>query len=300
MKSTPLIALATALAGFLGGWLAKPTAVQAPVASQPVPPPARTPVPPRPAPDVPVLPPGERPPLQSGQPQVPATPTAPAAAAGMDEAKMARLVELLGLDEAAQDKLRQILADSRRPFTNPGKALSSKETLDLVAKAATELDQSLKALFTPEQAATFAALRQRERDNRIEAKAQRDLGRLTEVTDLTPAQRDRILEKLRANHLADLEKLPPAASLMVETSVLPLGSHALPEQSIIALTRTAEVDSGDDHAAAHDRMIEQQRRQLDEQLAFLRTVLSPAQVAQFEAAAAQQRAFQDMIRQPPR
>lgn len=303
MKIHFSIALAAAAAGFVGGWLAKPTPAAAPAVTQapstrPVPPPLAVNPPPSPAdpPPGPANPPPVRP------PQV-VRPDLPAVTASVDAAKMQRLVELLGLDETAQAELRRILDESAKIFAagDPSKPLSAKDTLDRLAAAATSLEQSLKALLTPEQATVFAALRQRERDNRVEAKAQRELSRLCEITDLSPTQREQILAKLRETTAGELSSLPPAYSLMVEPSVLPLGPHALPEPSILTLTQLAEVDTATDHDAAHAKLIASQRQRLEEQLSYLRGILTPAQLAQYQAAAAGQRTLQELLRpQTPR
>ena len=298
MKSHLLIALAAAVAGFLGGWLAKPTPTAASITASPTSQPVQQPLPVNPP--APVQPPPERvnpPPIRP--PQV-VGPDSPAVAESVDAAKMQRLVELLGLDETAQAELRKILDETRKTFAtaDPTKPLSAKETLDRLAETATTLEKSLNALLTPEQAATFAALRQRERDNRVETKAQVELSRLSEITDLSPAQREQILTKLRETTASELNSLPPAYSLMVEPSVLPLGSHALPEPSILALTQLAEVDTATDHSAAHAKLLEGQRQRLDEQLNYLRAILTPAQLAQYQAAAAGQRALQELMRPP--
>jgi hypothetical protein len=298
MKLHLSIALAAAAAGFLGGWLAKPAPAAAPITAQatnthPVPAPVAVNPPPSPVepPPEPASPPPGRP------PQV-VRPDLPAVAESVDAAKLQRLVELLGLDEKAQAELRRILDETAKAFAggDPTKPLSAKDTLDRLAAATTSLEQSLKALLTPEQATLFAALRQRERDNRIEAKAQRELSRLCEITDLSPAQREQILAKLRETTAGELGSLPPAYSLMVEPSVLPLGPHALPEQSILTLTQLAEVDTATDHNAAHAKLIEGQRQRLEEQLSYLRGILTPAQLAQYQAAAAGQRTLQELLR----
>jgi hypothetical protein len=215
---------------------------------------------------------------------------------------MQRLAELLGLDEAAQTKLREILDGSAKAFTtaDPTQPLSSKETLEVLAATAVGLEHALADLFTPEQAAKFAALRQRERANRIETKAQKELGRLCEITDLDAAQREQILPQLRQRYTAELEQMPAAYALWVESPVLPLGPRAMPEESILTLMQLAGSDATADPFAARQQMLDRQRQRLDEQLAMLRPLLTPAQIAQYETAAAQQRAIQDRMGQTPR
>ncbi|MCF7731388.1 MAG: hypothetical protein K9N23_06865 [Akkermansiaceae bacterium] len=297
MKPTLLIALVAALAGFLGGWLAKPAPAPAPApvttTADPQPPPLSVPrpgaqpPPPRPAPT----------PLDRLRPgpgsEVPAL-----AAGAVDAAKLQRLVEVLKLDEEARAELEKIVAESRDSLaaTDPTKPLSAKDTLAQAAATGARLEQALKAFFSPEQAAAFAGLRQRERDNRIEAKAQRELGRLSQITDLSPAQRELILVKLRATNAAELDLLPGGIALMIAPSVLPLGPLAMQEQALLTLARIAEADTPDTHPAPQVRLLDHQSQQLDEQLGYLQSILTPAQLAQYQVAAAAQRSIRQRLR----
>lgn len=294
MKPTLLIALVAALAGFLGGWLAKPVPAPAPVTTTaPQPPLPSVPrpgaPPPRPGP-APMPPDHLRPPSAF---KVPAL-----SAETVDAAKLQRLVEVLELDENARAGLEKILAESRDSLaaTDPTKPLGAKDTLAQATATGVRLEQALKDFFTPEQAAAFAGLRQRERDNRIETKAQRELGRLSEITDLSPAQRELILVKLRETSAAELDILPDGCSLIIAPSVLPLGPLAMQEQALLTLARIAETDTPDARSAPQVRLLDHQRGQLDEQLAYLQTVLTPAQLAQYQVAAAAHRTIQDRLR----
>ncbi|MEO0018561.1 MAG: hypothetical protein RLZZ522_1844, partial [Verrucomicrobiota bacterium] len=230
----------------------------------------------------------------------PTVPGPESAAGSKDAAKMLRIVELLGLSETQQTDLAGILKATSESFVaDPTKPASAKDTLALVAKCSAELEQSLAGLLTPEQAAKFTALRQRERDNRIETKAQRELSRYSELTDLSSSQRDQILAQLRQSTTAEADAIPAAYALMLSSSVLPLGPRTLPEQSIFALSQIAESPDAADGASAQAQLIAAQSRRLDERLVWLKPILTPAQLAQYEAAAAEQRAFHDRMTAPP-
>jgi hypothetical protein len=86
---------------------------------------------------------------------------------------------------------------------------------------------------------------------------------------------------------------------MLDSSVLPLGPHTMPEHSVLTLTELAETPAVPDPAALHTKLIAEQRRRLDERLAWLKPILTPAQLAQYQAAAAEQRAIHDRMN-PPR
>jgi hypothetical protein len=293
MKS-PILFLAAVVLGFVGGWLAKP-APQSPPAPPPASPakPVAAPASPAPAEPTPAPPPAApgRPPVERVQ-QPPLPPAA--GVANQDEAKLARLAELLGLDKEGEDALKLALGDARAAYTaESGKALTARESLDHIVKVAGQLERAIDALLeTPEQKAAFAALRQRERDNRIETKAQREMGVLTGITDILPEQREAILAHLRERAAADAAKLPPELALAVESPALPLGPMGLTEDALLAMLRAAD----DDPALAKADVFTLQARRLDEQLAFLKTVLTPAQYAQMEQSAAAQRAIHERIR----
>jgi hypothetical protein len=305
MRPSVIVPLLALLAGFAGGWLAKPAppgATAPPVAGQSTNPPPgqRPPASDRPEGDLPPPPGGGGPP-RGGNSMAGDPVGAGAPAESRDAAKMLRFVEVLDLSEAQQTDLEKILAETRAAYTtaDPNQPMTAKETLELVAKCSTALEKSLTGLLTPEQATKFAELRQRERDNRIEAKAHRELGHLSELTDLSASQRDQILAQLREANVAELSAIPASYALMLDSSVLPLGPHAMPEQSILTLTQVAETSDSPEPTAAHAKLIADQRRRLDERLALLKPILTPAQLAQYQSAAAEQRAFHDRMA-PPR
>jgi hypothetical protein len=293
MKS-PILFLTAVVLGFAGGWLAKPTP-QSPPAPPPASPAKPVSAPASPAPAEPSaapqsLAPGGAPVERVPQPPLPAV----AAAANPDEAKLARLAELLGLDEEGEDALKLALDEARAAYTaEAGKALTSRESLDHIAKVAGQLERAIVALLkTPEQQAAFAALRQRERDNRIETRSQREMSVLTGITDILPEQREGILAHLRERAAAEAAKLPPELAFAVESSAVPLGPLGLTEEALLAMLHAAD----DDPALAKADVFTRQARRLDEQLAYLKTVLTPAQFAQVEQAAAAQRAIHERIR----
>ena len=301
MKSPLFVVLALA-AGFAGGWIAKPAPAAPPVAENP---PAPSPKPTAPKPTRPDgAPPRPAPPaVQPLPPDIPVRagvlPGGPAAES-MDAAKMARLGEVLGLDAEATDKLRKILDDCRKPpDVDPAKPVGPKDTFDHLTKTADTLEKALAGLFTPEQAAKFAELRQRERENRVESKAQNALARIAETTDLTKEQREQVLTTLRRTATEDLDSLPATVSLLASPSVLPLGSAGMPVDSMIELSRLTGPDAPADNGAMFARMNEMKLARADAQLAALKPLVSAAQYAQLEAAASKQRAIRQRILQPP-
>lgn len=302
MKS-PLFAVLALAAGFAGGWIAKPAPAAPPVAeNQPAPPP-------KPAAAKPARPDGTPPPRPAPPAEHPLPPDIPVqtgvlpggpAAETMEAAKMARLGEVLGLDAEATDKLRKILDDCRKsPDVDPTKPVGPKDTFDHLTKTAATMEKALAELFTPDQAAKFAELRQRERESRVESKAQSALARIAETTDLTKEQREQILTALRRTATEDLDSLPATVSLLASPSVLPLGSAGMPVDSMIELSRLTGPDAPTDNGAMFARMTEMKLARSDAQLAALKPLVSAAQYAQLEAAAAKQRSIRQHILQPP-
>jgi hypothetical protein len=317
MKPSLVVPLLTALVGFGLGWLARPAADRA------TPSPPDTAVPPRqasaPSPPAP-SPPAPSPPAPAVIPQrdIPAPPRldgtvreiAAATAAERREkiledknaAKMLRLAEALGLSDAQQADLKKIISDNLRSTlaSDPAPGAGAAAVLEQFAARGAALEKSLASLLTPEQRATFEDLRLRERDSRIETTAQRELANLSEVTDLSAAQREQVLAQLRVARATEIGAMPAALALILDSSVLPLGPVVPTAQSIQTLRQLAANQPADASSDLHATLIEAKRRQLDEQLKLLKDILTPAQLAQYRATIAEQQAIHDMMIPPPR
>lgn len=301
MKRSIVLPLVTAVVGFGLGWLVKPAAepatpksppAAAPVANAtPKPSPAAIPQPAQPAPAEHVR---------------PAAASAPATAAAerrgkliqaKTAAKMQRLAEAVGLSEAQQTDLTKLIAASQKAASagQSGQPVAANEVLDQFAASAAALEKGLASLLTPEQAAAFDDLRNRERDNRVETTAQRELGDLTEITDLSADQRDKVLGQLRKVSASELAAVPAPLALVLDSSVLPLGPLAPSAQSIQTLRQLADGQTPEDPAALHAKLIESQRRQLEARLALIKDILTPAQLAQYQATVAEQFAIHDRM-----
>ena len=300
MKYSVVLPLVATVVGFCLGWLVKPQSepviTQRPLAT------SQTPkAPAKPALEPPVQPP-PGPALRPGAAGKPDAEFREKAGTARNSAKMLRFAEALGLSAAQQEDLTQLIDGSLKPASTgqAARPVGAGEVLDQFAARAAALEQGLAKLLTPEQSAAFAELRQRERDNRVETTAQRELGNLTEVTDLTAEQRDKVLALLRTSSAAEAGAIPPSLALILDSSVLPLGSDAPSAQSIENLSQLAAALAPGDPAAPHAKLIENQRRELDERLNRLKDVLTPAQVAQYRAAIAEQHAIQDTMMPPQR
>lgn len=222
--------------------------------------------------------------------------------AGKNAAKLLRLAEVLGLSDTQVADLKKLIAETRSATVagHPAPDAGANAILDHYGASGAALEKSLAALFTPEQTAMFEDLRKRERDNRIEATAQRELGTLTEVTDLSAEQRDQVLAALRKATTTELGSMPASLALMLDSSALPLAPVAPSAQSIQTLRLLAESQTPADPATLHAKLIERQRQQLDDRLNLVKDILTPAQLAQYRATIAEQHAIHDMMSPPPR
>ena len=302
MKPCLVVPIIAALVGFGIGWLAKPAADTA------LPKPSAVAAPARKATDKPVA--TAIAPRENPAPSAPANPVRDAAAIHPaaervetgSAAKMQRLAEVLGLSAAQQASLSDIIAETQQTAiaSHPGSSAGPTEMLDHLAAGSAALEKSLAAVLTPEQSAAFTDLRNRQRDNRIETTAQRELADLTEVTDLSAAQRDKVLARLRQSSANEVAAMPASLALILDSSVLPLGSASPSAQSIQTLSLLADSQTPEDPVALHAKLMASQRRQLDERLNLLKDILTPAQLAQYRAAIAEQRAFQETMTPPQR
>jgi hypothetical protein len=150
------------------------------------------------------------------------------------------------------------------------------------AQAEQTFEKQLEKLLDPEQSAAFAALRQREKENTVEAKAQRDLADLIGQIDLSGNQRELALEALRGGSEEALAKLPAGWSLINEAASKLGGARA-------AVMEEMSEFMGDDSAMAdtqefHRRLSQSKRAAMERSLARLGPILTPGQLAQYRSA----------------
>jgi hypothetical protein len=215
-------------------------------------------------------------------------------------AKMFRLAEAVGLSVTQQAELQKIIKENAKAMVSEETEIvpGPQETLDVLVRAGNALEKSLASLLTSEQAAAFAELRKRESENRIEATAQRDLGSLTEITDLSPEQRENVLAYLRKTTADEFNSIPAPLTLILDSSVLPLGSQAVSEQAIQTLRQVADTQHITDPMALHAKIIDNARRTTEGRLDHLKAILTPAQLVQYQATIAGQNAIQDLMVPP--
>jgi len=209
------------------------------------------------------------------------------AASQRERAKLIRLTEAVGLTDEQLDQFEALLAERRHQPPIPGfnSGVSPKETLDRATEAAKAFDAKFRALLTPDQALALSGYRERQEDNRAEARAQRELSDVIDRIDVTPQQRQSVLEVLKASAAAEQAKLPEGAGLLLESSPTMMGGGAFSQQSIDAMTLLGnDPEVAKDPLALSRKMQERQHEQMMARAESLATILTPAQMIQYRAA----------------
>jgi hypothetical protein len=200
-----------------------------------------------------------------------------------ENGRLSRLSEALGLSPEQKATMKVLLAnrsDGSRLLNGAG--VSPSEMMAQAAQAEQTFEKQLEKLPDPEQSAAFAALRQREKENTVEAKAQRDLADLIGQIDLSGNQRELALEALRGGSEEALAKLPAGWSLINEAASKLGGARA-------AVMEEMSEFMGDDSAMAdtqefHRRLSQSKRAAMERSLARLGPILTPGQLAQYRSA----------------
>jgi len=206
------------------------------------------------------------------------------------EAKMLRLTEALGLSIDQQGEIIRATEETKA---------AASDSVPIIVDLATRgkaLEDALAKILTPEQLAKFEELRIRERENRIEARAQRSLSQIIEEIDLSPGQRDEVLARLRQAAKTQIQSIPAAATLLLNTSMLPIESKDLSVDGVLVLNQLAEPPASPDNPMeAHQKVIQRQRQELEERLQCFDGVLTAGQMGQVHAAIAERRANLDQL-----
>ncbi len=291
MKSQFLLPVIAAALGFSIAWIAKPAP-----ASPPGPPNAAGDSAPKASPRNNT--PRPRPASSAGQrpKEVNASdfPLADLAEQGpktREEAKMLRLSEALGLSISQQGEIIKVIEETKAAATDTVPILE-----DLTARGR-KVEETLAQILSPEQLAKFEELRVRERENRIEARAQQTLAQVIEEIDLSPGQRDETLARLRQAEKERIQAIPAAATLLLKTSVLPTGPKEMTIEGVLALNQISQSPPAEDPLAGHQQYLQNQRRKLEEKLQCFDGVFTPGQMGQYHAILAEERAALDRMPQ---
>ncbi|MES2921096.1 MAG: hypothetical protein V4819_06110 [Verrucomicrobiota bacterium] len=291
MKSQYLLPAATAILGFSIAWLAKPDGTPATTGTK-----IEDAAAPRTARPDPVSRPssgdGKRPKDVKAS-DFPLADQADQGPKSRDEAKMLRLTEALGLSIEQQGEIIALIESVQASASDTVPALEDLTTRGMA------VEEGLAKLLTPAQLAKFQEVRERERENQIEGRSQEMLkGAIAEI-DLSPAQRDEVLARLRQKSKADLQSIPSAATLLFDKSMLPTGGKELSADGILLLAKMGEQVAVGDAGAAYQKILERQRGELEELLQCFDGILTPGQMGQYQAALAETRELLKAKPRPP-
>ncbi len=290
MKSKFLLPALTAAIGFTLAWVAKPAgpAAQVVVKSEESAP-KRSP---RSEGDLRPSPDDSKRPKEVKASDFPLADQAEQGPKSRDEARMLRLKEALGLsidqESALTGLMEEVLA----------KADGSVPVIQDLTTRGKMIEEGLAKLLTPEQLVKFQELRERERENRIEARSQKMLVSTIEEIDVSPEQREEILSRLRQKSKADLQSIPAAATLLIDKSILPTNGKELSSDGVLMLVKMDEPPEFAGNAElAHKKVLDTQRQELEENLRCFDGILSAGQMGQYQAALAETREIMKRIPQ---
>ncbi len=213
------------------------------------------------------------------------------------EGKMLRLTEALGLSIEQQGAIIKAIEDSKQDQSG------SLPIIQDLTERGRKVEEALTKTLTPEQLTKFQEIQVRERENRIEARAQRELMKVIEEIDLSPGQRDETLARLRLVEKEKVQAIPAAATLLLRTSMLPTSGGDITIDGVLALNEASQ-SSSDNPDEAYHNLQQIQKGRLEEKLRCFDGVFSPGQMGQFHAMLAEEKAITERIpslggNQPP-
>lgn len=282
MKSPYILPVFTAIAGFAVAWVAKPAPPPAPALGKTEESvigksPARSGPAVRPAQD------DSRKPKEVKAGDFPLVDQAEQGPKTRDEARMLRLTEALGLTIDQQGSIISLIEDIQ------SKADGKVSVIQDLTTRGNAIEEALTKILSPEQLAKFQELRVRERENRAETRALRLLGGAIEDIDLSPEQREQVLERLRQKAKADMQSIPASATLLLDKSMLPTNNKELSVDGVLLLAQMGEEITTMDAGEAHQKVLTRQRQDLEDILKCYDGILTSGQMGQYQAFILEQR-----------
>ncbi|MES2474604.1 MAG: hypothetical protein V4640_02405 [Verrucomicrobiota bacterium] len=284
-----LLPAATALVGFSIAWIAKPvtTAPATIVQSNNTTAPERT----SPRPDIRESASTTERPTEVKASDFPLAEQAEAGPKSTEEAKLLRLSEALALSVDQQGTIVQLVRDVQATVD------VNLSALEDISKRGKAIEEGLQKILTPEQFAKFQEIQIRERDNRTELRAQRMLADTIEFIDLSPEQREDVIDRLRQKSKSDLQSIPAAATLLFDKSILPNGGKELSPDGLLLLAQMGEEISTGSPEEVHAKVMNRHKQELEEILKCYDGILTPGQMGQYYAALAEKKVTMERMRE---
>jgi hypothetical protein len=215
-----------------------------------------------------------------------------------ENARLSRMAEALGLSEEQRDTLAALLRNRRDGFRElQGSGNNPAESVKLASLAEQKFMEDVKKLLDPEQVTALESFKQREKDNSIEAKAQRDVADLIGQVDLSEDQRDRALEAMRKMSETAAEKRPAGWALMNESFGMLGGNQVSVLEDLGGVMDDPAIMK--DPQEIQRRLVQSQRATAEARIAALKSILTPGQLSQYRATLEARSAMMEGFTPPP-
>jgi hypothetical protein len=215
-----------------------------------------------------------------------------------ENARLSRLAEALGLSAEQRDTLAVLLANRRDGFRGlKGGGSSPTESIQQASLYEQRFMEDVKKLLDPEQLGALESFKQREKDNDIEAKAQRDVADLIGQVDLSEEQREQALGAMRKLSESAASKRPAGWALMNESFGMLGGNQVSVLEDLGGVMDDPEAMK--DPQEVQRRLAQAQRATAEARVAALASILTPGQLAQYRATLEARSALMEGFTPPP-
>jgi hypothetical protein len=199
-----------------------------------------------------------------------------------DQGYIQRLTELLGLSIDQQQQLL-LLYQQKRDDLNiyaPGKNLNPTRMLEEAEVVEKRFNESLAKVLDSEQITKLNDFRKQQAANRSLATAQKEFADVLEKIDLSSDQQTAVLNALHQNASTTQSQVLDRTGLYTETFDA-MGFGSTGEAMSMAAAANATIQQSSDKAAMVQVIVEARKTETAQKLESLRTILTPAQLAQY-------------------
>jgi len=201
-----------------------------------------------------------------------------------DQGYVQRLAELLALT-LEQQQTMQLLYQQKRDALNiyaPGKGIDPRRMLEEAEVVEKRFNESLAHVLSSEQIAKLNAYRQQQNQNRTLATAQKEYADVLDKIDLSPEQQNGVLQALQQTASTTQSAFLDKTGLYAETFDA-MGFGSVGDAMSVAATAQATLSQASDPAATMQALVQARKQSSTQKIEALRTLLSPAQLAQYSA-----------------
>ena len=200
------------------------------------------------------------------------------------EARIADLVAKLGLNPQQEARLRAhfegLKPDVAIDTEDGGVRVNAKQAMS-PKEQAESLDKLMEEMLTPDQQEAYAASKETERNQRVEARTLRDMASLTQAVTLREDQRDAVYEILQNEARSQVDQAGGAG--MQATGVFMNADFAAPAgaEATVMQMNMGPIEEGMGQEQMMERAREQESARIDAQVERLNGVLDAAQLAAY-------------------